>query len=59
MFKVKQKVSGAFRTQDGADSFCHLRSYISTARKQGANVISALFDALNGNPFLPATTSNL
>ncbi|MEZ4707420.1 MAG: hypothetical protein R3A44_09455 [Caldilineaceae bacterium] len=43
--KVKQKVSGAFRTTDGADTFCALRSYISTARKQGLNAIDALLNA--------------
>jgi transposase len=54
MVKVKQKVSGAFRTQNGADTFCALRSYISTARKQGQNVIDALYDAFLGNPFIPS-----
>ena len=54
MVKVKQKVSGAFPTQNGADTFCALRSYISTARKQGQNVIDALYDAFLGNPFIPA-----
>jgi transposase len=53
MVKVKQKVSGSFRTKSGADVFCAIRSYISTARKQGHNVISAIHGALVGHPFLP------
>lgn len=54
MVKVKQKVSGAFRTQSGASSFCAIRSYISTVRKQGGNVILALQSALDGQPFIPS-----
>jgi transposase len=54
MVKVKQKVSGAFRTQTGADTFCAIRSYISTARKQGHNAIDAIFDAFVGQPFMPS-----
>ncbi len=57
MIKVKQKVSGAFRTKDGADTFCALRAYISTARKQGINAIDALFNAFLGQPFLPTTNT--
>jgi transposase len=53
MIKVKQKVSGAFRTKDGAKTFSDLRSYISTARKQRHSVIAALFGALTGSPFKP------
>jgi len=53
MVKVKQKISGAFRTQDGVSSFCTIRSYISTVRKHGRNVISAIHQALAGQPFLP------
>lgn len=53
MVKVKQKVSGAFRTVAGARTFCAIRSYISTVRKQGGNVIDALQGALEGDPFMP------
>lgn len=55
MMKVKQKISGAFRTQLGAEIFADLRSYISTARKQGHNVLEAIHNALLGQPFIPAT----
>lgn len=57
MIKVKQKVSGAFRTQAGAETFCAIRSYISTVRKQGHNVIEAMYDALLGQPFMPAVST--
>lgn len=54
MMKVKQKISGTFRTQRGAEIFCDIRSYISTVRKQGQQVIQALHYALLGTPFIPA-----
>jgi len=57
MVKVKQKVSGSFRTEPGAKTFCAIRSYISTVRKQGGNVIDAIQDALNGNPFMPLASA--
>jgi transposase len=54
MMKVKQKVSGCFRTTPGARAFCRIRSYISTMRKQGHNVIAALKSVFLGTPQLPA-----
>lgn len=55
MLKVQQKISGTFRTQEGARYFCRIRAYISTARKNGINVLTAINNAVGGEPFIPST----
>jgi transposase len=49
MPKVKQKVSGGFRTERGAKTFCVIRSYLATMRKQSVNLFDALTSAFHGN----------
>ena len=55
MIKTKMKISGTFRTQTGAEQFARIRGYISTARKNGQNILGAIKDALLGKPFIPET----
>lgn len=55
MIKVKQKVSGSFRTFEGAQLFASIRSYISTVRKQGRSIFQDLKAAFAGNPFIPTS----
>ncbi len=45
MMKVKMKISASFRTLDGAQTFARRRSVVSTARKQGANILKILADS--------------
>lgn len=53
MTKLQQKVSGCWRTLEGAEAFATIRSYISTARKHNINVLDALRQAFDGNPWTP------
>jgi transposase len=53
MPKVKQKVSGCFRTLQGAKNYCVIRSYCATMHKQGANIFESLVAAFKGTPPQP------
>jgi transposase len=53
MPKLKQKVSGCFRCEDGAQVFAIIRSYLSTLRKQSIDAYQALVMTFQGNPPMP------
>jgi len=49
MMKCKQKISGGFRSNSGAEQFARIRGFISTAKKQGWNILESLRSAIDGN----------
>ena len=52
MMKVQQKISGTFRSAQGARSFCRIRGYISTVKKNKLSVIDAIKAVFKGKPFV-------
>jgi hypothetical protein len=56
MMKVQQKISGTFRSWEGANIFCRIRGYISTVKKNSISVIDAIQGAFEGKPFVPVRT---
>ncbi len=57
MMKVQQKISGGFRSPDGAAAFARIRGYLSTLRKQGLPVLHALEGVFAGRPRAPCLAS--
>ena len=49
MIKVKTKVSGCFRTEEGAKDYLKIMSYIGTAHKKGYNAYEAIKKAISGH----------
>lgn len=53
MLKVKLKVSGCFRTPAGAKSYCRIRGYLSTAKKQTMALLESMISVVLGAPIQP------
>jgi hypothetical protein len=56
MVKLQQKISGSWRTLEGARNFCAIRSYASTLRKHDRNVLEGLRQLFDGQAWLPTPT---
>jgi transposase len=56
MVKVKQKISGTFRSTDGAEWFARIRGYISTIKKKKLGILSCLKTVFTSNPYDPTSS---
>ena len=54
MTKLHEKISGGWRSMEGARAFLAVRSYLATARKQGTSMLDVLTAAFEGQPWMPA-----
>lgn len=50
MVKLQQKISGCWRTSEGAERFLAIRSYLSSARKQSQPPVDVLLALSAGRP---------
>ena len=55
MMKLKQKIAGCFRAEEGSRQFCRIRGYLSTLRKQDINALGALTKLFQGEPIFPVS----
>jgi len=53
MAKLQQKISGTFRREGGAASFCRIRGALSTVNKNERPVLASRVGAFEGNPVTP------
>ena len=53
MVKLQQKISGTWRTLEGARDYCAIRSYLSTMKKQGQPLLAGLRLLFEGGVWLP------
>ncbi|MGC8466101.1 MAG: IS66 family transposase [Acidimicrobiales bacterium] len=54
MVKLHRKISGSFRSMEGAERLAAVRSYISTAQKQGRDALGVLTMLFEGQSWMPA-----
>ena len=50
---AEQKISGRLRFETATRNRYAIRGYLDTARKHGTDVMTAIRDALTGNPWMP------
>lgn len=56
MVKLQQKISGSWRTLNGARDFCAIRSYVSTLRKNQHDILTGLHRLFEDRAWLPGET---
>lgn len=58
MMKLRQKISGTFRSFEALTNFCRIRGYVSTARKNDLSALDALQRVFRGTPFVPTVNTS-